>query len=437
MLYNTKKMQFDTEEIQKVIEESENLHYQMDRVVAEGMLGIPIEAVVDLATIYLPMNEADNKKWEQFISKTYDTGKGFKLFKAKNTPPVIGMGLWQGVKPKVACQICCKTGLDFKKLNSGYNSNCEVTYIELENLNHIKFCYLSETEFKENPRCLERIQELAVEIQSVYFGTSWKLSLQSHTDLRDYLTVELFNSIEEALIQIRDNLKAGIVREPLVSYEVINDVIALNMIKIIEKGSDNVKNLYTGNSKGIVIEALIINKQADDTTRNSDITVLKSFINSYTINRELGAWKFINDKDTRKKNSESYFNSNIATLDNINNIMCTQRVVRNFIDTESMKTFKALVEKELLIQKEKEIEFINYVDSLDKSDIDEILESYDESDDSQIKIDNHLEYEGKTQICSGLKCMSSLFYNGDTEDLLWLLIPKGTDLSNSFKAKYI
>lgn len=394
MLFNAKNVQFDTQEIYQTILDSEHYCFDADSIIREGILGYPVQASLGLASITFP---TDKKEHDQII----------KMAGESKDSALARMTQFSVFQIIAECSLPNFDDSGLINMESGFQKH--VLYLSLD-INRNKL--LSST----HKAIIWEVNKLAKEISNTYFDGGWRIVLKSVNEIDRYITSEKFwKIIEKALIGIKENLSKGIVNIPSIAYEALDDVLALNIIKLVKKGTDVPEHLYTGKCEGIIYEALVSKGLNNVILGEKKHSILKGCDDPY--------FSAIHT-DHIKSAVRLLIKSELVLSKEVSNIKCTYLVSRMFTNMESMKTLKALAESEL-----------QQVEKM-QSDLEKAENNPKDSDTvKEINSKTEIEIENPYDEIRYKYIYDLSVAKDDT--LIKIIVPFGMDLSNSFKAKYI
>lgn len=404
VVYNTKNVPFDTQKIQQELEQVREHYLDPEKVLREDTGGFPVAATIDLVSFSLPLPKEEADKLASYQKKIW--GKG-KLARDINMMD-LGMGMMGPPKRWFNIQAHLSTHLGM----GGFYMPILDEYLYLDVISSdIDMIYRTQDKLGRQDildKALE-IERLARTIERDYFDTdeAWKLRIKrpQGAEMQDLLVDMTFlGRLHKSLEAIVLLLDEKCVENPHITYEKVDNVLALNIIKIIERGSDMPENQFTGRCTGLALEALIINKRYNATMTQ----IVKSF-----------------DQATDfKMDSDLTFGepNRIANVGKQYSLSCTYLVNRRFTGMENLPN----------IRKSETIEIDNCSDMID-DDRDfyglagKILES--------IGVGARM---GDIVVGSAGNFQWGIPPKREPEtELLRLLVPIGMDLSGSFKAKYV
>lgn len=286
---------------------------------------------------------------------------------------------------------------------------------------------------------IKEISELSDEIKTNFFCDGWSIVLNFRKPTK--MSNELLEKIIELLKEVKSKLdKESIYNNVTLRYEVVHDVLALNLIKLIKKGTDNEVTMFTGECTGMVIEALTVNNYLNKYTPGfgmikkyndvpSRLIVLKSYKPTELNNndRSIGT---IHSEIFRDISGECSYNDIVFT--DTDGIKCTRFVDVagvNIQSTQGIKNAIAAVAKyskeifESITQNRLVSDSVaNSGNTITREDIEKFRAAQSSSDKIIVLSDKgHLAMMESTAPLTMER----------------LILPKGRDLSASFKAKYI
>lgn len=279
---------------------------------------------------------------------------------------------------------------------------------------------------------LKNIKDISNKLKEEAFDSDWIIAATPRKDVE--ITPEILTKILQVLNESYSKHKSGtdlLLNNTTVTYEVVQDVIALNLIKIIKRGTDNEKTMFTGECTGMVIEALTLSTYGmyggmgfiQCKNKPSELLVLKSYKESYSLYEE--------DVNIEEFNSIMSGKQNDIIYTDTDGIKCTR-----YIDITALSTAS--------------LHGVNVALSALHKQTNEVLgamRNKDETENSQkftipvinrSSIENYNNIELSKEQVVVLDDVHRMLYKIPTKlTLERLIIPKGKDLSASFKAKYI
>lgn len=418
MLFNAKNMQIDTKKIQEAIEASYEKHFNLKELIDSGDLGFPTKAVFGLA--HITVRDTETQTTTSAASTAADGIFSMlgKIGKNKETPPFgmrsgigrgMGFGMAFGMGSYSSIDILCTYGV-YDRVNNLTTGNNFILDLTGDTRKISKFTenYEHNSGSTKTPRYITRVNEIAEDIRDTYFGPNWLLFVNSSSKLEGSKNeVEIYEQLEETLIEVRNRLSRNELAEPMIHYLALEDVSALNIIKIVNKGTDKESNYYTGKCSALVFEALINSRYE----KGDSIQILKGMTKAL----EFSLMGSENDN----------FNSGylMTSLDSIDHMMCTRHILERF---SSIETLGSLKESARFLYEEQ---------------IKEMEKACNESDSDDVGVENKFD-NSRCKVVGNFHVIfnSSIFgLNSEcnSNKLINLIVPTGMDLSNSFKAKYI
>ena len=268
----------------------------------------------------------------------------------------------------------------------------------------------------------EKISKLSDEILDKLVGkqkSHWTISIGTVSgadiDVEDGL---LMHIIEALRVVVKEINEEKLIISPVVYFETFEDIVALNLIKIVQKGTDTIDTQYIGKCLGISIEALIFVE--DEIKQSPEILkkYKKIFHQQDDISNELRCEAAIIGYGHDQL--ATIFESDIQCLD-IDRNLCSHLMAVRYSNENSLLSLEAARME------------------VRKSNSEECAKARDcaETEDGakpvwQPNVNKETITFKKTSTYT-----PSFFTLVDTHKLMRLIIAKGKDLSNSFKAKYI
>lgn len=227
------------------------------------------------------------------------------------------------------------------------------------------------------------------------------------------------------------------------TYKYSSDIIALNMIKLVEKNTDFSDTSYTGNTDKIVMEAITVNPYTGDTE------ILKKEVN---LHAPLGNKRDIIIEDTanlRMIRSSTERFERFISLD--------RDIERNIEYEDIMERVHEIARQEN--SNKEQLKVRTGIWNIPEDELDDILSNnmmfrdiryrintvigdkglqYIRDIDKKLNTIDMIAYRIKDRtfmLVNDIKYRISMI--GVTENFDSLIVPKGMDLSSSFKAKYI
>lgn len=431
MVINIKNIQLDTEKIQENILENLNNPGIYEQTLKNNGIGFPTTMLIDLATIDIigkqkkPVVEKPKLKDALKKCSKSDFNKNFGGLGGLGATPFINIKsitITAIVNPysdmfeqneNIIALNNITTEWDFRRFSQIINLNPDNPF-----------------DMSRFPKYMYSIEELANKISNM-LGEHWKLYLFSRSNMYEELDEELYLAILRELMFIEQSLISGKNKfsRPVLNFEVFEDVLALNLIKIISKGTDNIKTDFTGDCYGLVVEALVHSNYSP----YQRTSILKRFIHSYmgdpmtSLNMcPIGFNPSLKDSNPFEVNIKKELNFRDDVLEVIDKSLADRLMCTRYIQIEYKN------DKSLMSYKQAEIEEHKYICDI-RSD-----------EEKKKKEKEYNKCEIDTQEYDRTKRINVVHYPNSEDHIEYvkgtlrrLIIPSGMDLSNSFKAKYI
>lgn len=394
MYLDAKNVQAESNKIIEAIKDYEMYQRNIEELI--DISGFPVGAAIDLFSLSVVDKDFNNIK----ESGEYDSENNDLINLVKVTTRKI-------IKVQAICGSLTE-GM-FIIDDNECKSNITATNIHLGSL--IGLLNIEQGKDKNIISLIDEINRLEKYIESNYFNNDWLLKIVSTEVLNDYITENLLSQIISGLKKLIENMEDGhskLYYNTVIYHEVVEDVMAINLIKIVAKGTDTIETLYTGKCIGLVIEALINNKYEP----YENISILKS-IHTYG---NIDQGHCLNPLTS----SDIMWSHNVFSI-KCDHMYCTHIIPINYTTPQVLNTTDN-VKDAFDVGKMAEIQ--NIITKKKSVDLTKMKENQDELSSDKILISTD----------------SYGLYTPDIisrRELRKVIIPIGKDLSNSFKAKYI